>query len=1807
MRIAVWCLLAVAVVGIYGQGELNDDLGSGSGANGGPEEVVYPCDASHPADIALVIDATGSSVPGLQGARQIASALLTLLNQTERTRVSVLAYGSNTTVLQQLSLDFSGFNALTIAVQGGSPAIGAALGTTSADVFEGPASSVLVAKHAVVIHQSDTSESSFIFNRQRIRLVGGNTPGVTVHAVGPASARIATTVSEAAAQGIQAGMVGTTVGLQVVDAPAWAAAWMRYALCTDSTTTTTTTMAECPAPTQGTVQIPGCILTRTDFIFVVDVSLRSQASNADLTALVAAVIRRLPLDTIRVGAVAVDGTSVTTIFELGQYRCWEQMVAQIDRAFATASLLNYRSDLGLGVRTASNFSATHSNVVVLSSNSVPICDRSHRQCVSATSPDFGCISPTAFCDGTPNDCLYGDDEVGCIFPNPNNGLPRFHPSAVNTGLAACVDTSASGTGTPWQDSVGNSCYDYAERKWCLSDGTAGNSRLPFGASVADAVQHCCMCGGGVVNVTMEVNGARTTNLASVIADVSTTNLVAVHVVGIGGSYLREELFSLPAAVSSRTLPSSSNGEPIRVADELMASSVCRFTTPTSTATSSQTTSPTTSATTTMTSTPTSSATSTVTSTATTSGTTSPTTSVTMTPTSTPTTSATSTGTTSATTSPSTTATSTVTSTATTTPEICAFNSLDIVFVYQETASLVGIRDQVVSLLGYMVDELPIGPLQSRVGLVTNVIPAVITNLTDDAPRLQATIEVLRTATAANSQQPSIAALLSTASDLLFQDLYSGAAATIVQRRSRRQVANTTCVEMENFCHVCADNTTCSFCREAHFLHFGECIAACPTGFLPRGRGNYRKYCEAEQVVSGVTVSCEAGVNQCHSCANETTCDFCREEHYLLDGECVASCPIGYAGVGQGLYRRRCMALNMGTCTDGVNQCHECINSTVCSFCRESYYLLNGVCVPLCPLGYFGVGQGNYRRRCTPETGSTCIDRVNQCHVCTNATSCSFCRESHYLLNGVCVAACPANYTTRGQGVYKRECVAAVIASPTTCMALQNSCQSCANATMCGQCRDERYLHNGMCISSCTAGYLPRGLGQFSRRCIADVTVTPCINGAVMNNPGQSCVCSNNCRMCLNGTCLQCTDSMYLYRSSGQCIDRTMCDSTLGRAFGFGLRNRVCLENNEIGRRPIVVVVSDVAPISNASALTAVQDQLQQDGVSLHALGVGSAADRTYLDLVSGDTGSLLARNAGSAFDVAGYFMLRHFCASATVDRNLVSTTVTTSGTTTATTTGTSASPTAVPTLQPSASPTLQPSAGPTGMPTAAPTNGCNGLDDHVDCYTAFGVAPQPRCDDLLVTGRALGTQCPGHCSGFCSTTPSPTPCTQPDPGVCTQPVDIAFLIDGSLSLSNSDFTAAKNFIKAVVATLDVANTSSRVAVAQFSSTVQSEVSFSNGLTQGAVNTAVDAMVQLRGGTRTSDALDFLRDTVFTTSSGMRPDSAGVPRLMLVLTDGLANTGFEPTAAALSLMQTRNVSRSFAVGVVGSTDITRMRAELERIAFNESANVYAVSNFGNLSAGVIELTTQVCEVTPTPCPSAAPTSPSETLQCFGQDDTPNCNNQLRDGVLHCNTLQQQSQCPQLCGLCTAPPTMAPTLSPTAAPSDIPTMSPTNSPTAFPSPMPTMQPTRAPTVVETSCTGVSSNGQLSCSCSNQTRSNCYGCDFTRGSDGIGVPGTCTACKNGFVLLRGQCVDAQTCLMLGYTVTGQGQFNLECACDDYPALLQNQAVAERIQTQLNSSRLIFFPSCASARFLCNTADEVRVICRTTCTGLDQSLCTV
>ena len=71
------------------------------------------------------------------------------------------------------------------------------------------------------------------------------------------------------------------------------------------------------------------------------------------------------------------------------------------------------------------------------------------------------------------------------------------------------------------------------------------------------------------------------------------------------------------------------------------------------------------------------------------------------------------------------------------------------------------------------------------------------------------------------------------------------------------------------------------------------------------------------------------------------------------------------------------------------------------------------------------------------------------------------------------------------------------------------------------------------------------------------------------------------------------------------------------------------------------------------------------------------------------------------------------------------------------------------------------------------------------------------------------------------------------------------------------------------------------------------------------------------------------------------------------------------------------------------------------------------------------------------------------------------------------------------------------------------------------------------------------------------------------------------------------------------GQGNFNLRCACDDHPELLLTTDVAERIRVRHNSTRLIYYPSCEAARFLCSSTIDVQIVCRTTCMGGTLGLC--
>eukprot|EP00041_Stephanoeca_diplocostata_P024288 m.611001 g.611001 ORF g.611001 m.611001 type:complete len:718 (+) comp22496_c0_seq1:260-2413(+) len=217
-------------------------------------------------------------------------------------------------------------------------------------------------------------------------------------------------------------------------------------------------------------------------------------------------------------------------------------------------------------------------------------------------------------------------------------------------------------------------------------------------------------------------------------------------------------------------------------------------------------------------------------------------------------------------------------------------------------------------------------------------------------------------------------------------------------------------------------------------------------------------------------------SNCHRCnVDRTGCVQCRNEHFLLDGVCVAMCPpTTHLGLGNGFYNRRCIE---GTCRRGIGNCNECDASSMsCVECRDSAFLYNGQCVPSCPSGTIAIGSGTTGRVCR-EPSPLCS---GSCHECaTDGSACVKCGDEQYLHNGACLASCPEGLFEQGQGTFSRVCRGCVVGNA-------QSCHRCAaDGSGCTMCRGGAYLHLRKCVESCPEGFREVGRGSYNNFCAAE--------------------------------------------------------------------------------------------------------------------------------------------------------------------------------------------------------------------------------------------------------------------------------------------------------------------------------------------------------------------------------------------------------------------------------------------------------------------------------------------------------------------------------------------------------------------------------------------------------------------------------------------------------------------------------------------------------------------------------------------------
>ncbi|XP_043942880.1 integrin alpha-X-like [Protopterus annectens] len=237
----------------------------------------------------------------------------------------------------------------------------------------------------------------------------------------------------------------------------------------------------------------------------------------------------------------------------------------------------------------------------------------------------------------------------------------------------------------------------------------------------------------------------------------------------------------------------------------------------------------------------------------------------------------------------------------------------------------------------------------------------------------------------------------------------------------------------------------------------------------------------------------------------------------------------------------------------------------------------------------------------------------------------------------------------------------------------------------------------------------------------------------------------------------------------------------------------------------------------------------------------------------------------------------------------------------------------------------------------------NAVNSSIGLTLASQQSLEPR---LLVCGPTVSYSCvtSAYFTGMCYLLDHKLHQVQQIPKTLQEcpkaPTDIAVLFDGSDSISASDFIKMKTFLKDMIQLFKEKDV--RFAVIQYSDGWELHFNFSMYITLQNVNHSLDNITQLKSGTRTTLAMEYVIDNVFTETNGNRPQAS---KVLVVVTDG-ENIGAKPTFAEVAKKaNNKNITR-YAIGVGNIFNTSNAGEELKNIS-SHPGNVLKVNSFEGL--------------------------------------------------------------------------------------------------------------------------------------------------------------------------------------------------------------------------------------------------------------------
>lgn len=187
--------------------------------------------------------------------------------------------------------------------------------------------------------------------------------------------------------------------------------------------------------------------------------------------------------------------------------------------------------------------------------------------------------------------------------------------------------------------------------------------------------------------------------------------------------------------------------------------------------------------------------------------------------------------------------------------------------------------------------------------------------------------------------------------------------------------------------------------------------------------------------------------------------------------------------------------------------------------------------------------------------------------------------------------------------------------------------------------------------------------------------------------------------------------------------------------------------------------------------------------------------------------------------------------------------------------------------------------------------------------------------------------------------------------VDTAKKDVVFLLDGSDGTRNG-FPAMRDFVERVVEKLNVGPNKDRVSVVQYSRDAETHFYLNTYTTSQDILDTVRRLTH-RGGRplNTGAALQYVRDNVFTNSSGSRR-LQGVPQMLILLNGGRSSDNVDTPASAL---------KQQGIQVIGIGTRNSDSRELQKISYDPSYAL-SVSDFTDLPGVQEQLSSVMSTVT-----------------------------------------------------------------------------------------------------------------------------------------------------------------------------------------------------------------------------------------------------